>query len=114
MLEDQTRLRKRAITGGGGLGFDGKNAAAKKSARFIGDVTRLRQTACHPQIVRKSDSMLGGKRRILVTHQLQYLRDAAVDRVAVLAAGRLTACGSYDEVRASGALCPRTSSPPLS
>ena len=48
--------------------------------------------------------MLGGKRRILVTHQLQYLRDAAVDSVAVLAAGRLTACGSYDQVRASGAL----------
>ena len=79
----QGRVRKRAITGGGGGGFDGKNAAAKQSARFIGDVTRLRQTACHPQvrtahltavyfpeltdsndwqIVRRSDSMLGGKR----------------------------------------------------
>ena len=31
--------------------------------------------------------MLGGTRRILVTHQLQYLRDAAVDQVAVLSAG---------------------------
>jgi E3 ubiquitin-protein ligase SHPRH len=62
VLEGQSRLRRRAVTGGGGGGFDGKNAAAKKSARFIGDVTRLRQTCCHPQIVRKSDSMLGGKR----------------------------------------------------
>ena len=44
--------------------------------------------------------MLGGTRRILVTHQLQYLRDAAVDQVAVLSAGQLAACGRYDEVRA--------------
>eukprot|EP01044_Picomonas_judraskeda_P005205 COSAG03_NODE_482_length_7563_cov_113.365086_4_plen_1377_part_00 len=69
VLEGQMHLRKRAIAGGGGAatggaarGFDGKNAAAKKYARFIGDVTRLRQTACHPQIVRRSDSLFGGKR----------------------------------------------------
>ena len=48
--------------------------------------------------------LLGGKRRLLVTHQLQFLRNPEVGRVAVLSAGILRAWGAYDEVRASGAL----------
>ena len=48
--------------------------------------------------------LLSGKRRILVTHQLQCLHHAAIDQVAVLSEGRIKACGSYGDVRASGAL----------
>ncbi|XP_012058527.1 PREDICTED: LOW QUALITY PROTEIN: probable multidrug resistance-associated protein lethal(2)03659 [Atta cephalotes] len=46
------------------------------------------------------DKYLRGKTRILVTHQLQYLRN--VDRIIVLKDGVIQAEGTYDELRSMG------------
>ncbi|XP_018045492.1 PREDICTED: probable multidrug resistance-associated protein lethal(2)03659 [Atta colombica] len=46
------------------------------------------------------DKYLRGKTRILVTHQLQYLRD--VDRIIVLKDGTIQAEGTYDELGSMG------------
>ncbi|XP_076634046.1 putative multidrug resistance-associated protein lethal(2)03659 [Colletes latitarsis] len=46
------------------------------------------------------DKYLRGKTRILVTHQLQYLRN--VDRIIVLKDGAIQAEGSYDELATMG------------
>ncbi|XP_062616989.1 ATP-binding cassette sub-family C member 4-like isoform X2 [Saccostrea cucullata] len=43
---------------------------------------------------------LKGKTRILVTHQLQYLRSA--DRIIILNEGRVVNCGTYDELVKQG------------
>ncbi|XP_015609770.1 probable multidrug resistance-associated protein lethal(2)03659 isoform X2 [Cephus cinctus] len=46
------------------------------------------------------DEHLQGKTRLLVTHQLQYLRD--VDKIIVLKDGSILAEGTYDELGAKG------------
>ena len=114
VIEGQARLRKRAITGGGGgggggarggagAGFDGRNAAAKKSARFVGDVTRLRQTACHPQIVRRSDSMFGGKRLTM-----QEIMAKLIERERSSACAAAVGCLRAQIVEAIVAIAPAT------
>ncbi|CAM9886717.1 unnamed protein product [Scytosiphon promiscuus] len=45
---------------------------------------------------------LKGSTRILVTHQVHYLRDPAVDQIVVMHHGRIVGKGSYEELEASG------------
>eukprot|EP00752_Nemacystus_decipiens_P006715 g6038.t1 len=40
--------------------------------------------------------------RVLVTHQVHYLRDSAVNQVIIMDAGRIVARGSFQELEASG------------
>ncbi|KAK3267899.1 hypothetical protein CYMTET_23569 [Cymbomonas tetramitiformis] len=43
-------------------GLDLHNLAARVCGRLLAELTRLRQACCHPQIVRRSDSLLGEHR----------------------------------------------------
>eukprot|EP00903_Cladosiphon_okamuranus_P016201 g14950.t2 len=47
---------------------------------------------------------LKGSTRILVTHQVHYLRDSEVDQIIVMNHGKVIAKGSYEELEATGSL----------
>ncbi|CAM9767000.1 unnamed protein product, partial [Ectocarpus sp. 12 AP-2014] len=56
---------------------------------------------------------LKGSTRVLVTHQVHYLRDPEVDQIIVMHHGKIAGKGSYEELEASGSFdaLERTASP---